>query len=110
MWMFNLNFFTKNIFLNNSEHVSRKLSQQVQPPPLEDDRSTKKTKFQQQGEDGDNPPTLSFRDKLLETQHGVGDGVAGRDEFVGREDHIEIENDDVIIKRDGIIPSIDFSH
>ncbi|KAK9187332.1 hypothetical protein WN944_018724 [Citrus x changshan-huyou] len=41
------------------------------PPPLENDRSTKKAKFRQQGEDGDNPPVFTFRDKLLESQYGV---------------------------------------
>lgn len=79
------------------------------PPPLDDDRSKKKTKFRQQGEDGDNPPALSFRDKLMESQQGVGDGVAGRDEFVGTDDYIKIENDDVVIKSDDIFPSIAFS-
>ncbi|ESR42059.1 hypothetical protein CICLE_v10013460mg, partial [Citrus x clementina] len=63
------------------------------PPPLEDDRSTKKTKFRAQGEDGDNPSMLSFRDKLMEQQRGV----------------IDAEVDDVVIEREGFLPSISFS-
>lgn len=79
------------------------------PPPLEDDRSTKKTKFRQQGEDGDNPPAFTFRDKLMESQYGAGDETSGRSDFVGMDDFIEIEKDDVLIERDGAIPSIAFS-
>ncbi|KAL9429498.1 hypothetical protein AB3S75_031327 [Citrus x aurantiifolia] len=79
------------------------------PPPLEDDRSTKKTKFRAQGEDGDNPSMLSFRDKLTEQQRGVIDAEVGREEFMGRENDIEIEKEDVVIEREGFLPSISFS-
>ncbi|KAL9416731.1 hypothetical protein AB3S75_039842 [Citrus x aurantiifolia] len=79
------------------------------PPPLEDDRSTKKTKFRAQGEDGDNPSMLSFRDKLMEQQRGMIDAEIGREEFMGRENDIEIEKEDVVIEREGYLPSISFS-
>ncbi|KDO46110.1 hypothetical protein CISIN_1g043089mg, partial [Citrus sinensis] len=79
------------------------------PPPLENDCSTKKAKFRQQGEDGDNPPVFTFRDKLLESQYGVEGESIGRNEFVGREDYLDIEKEDVIIEGDGSIPSITFS-
>ncbi|KAL9426689.1 hypothetical protein AB3S75_033470 [Citrus x aurantiifolia] len=73
------------------------------PPPLEDDRSTKKTKFRARGEDGDNPSMLSFRDKLMEQQRGVIDAEVGREEFMGRENDIEIEKEDVVIEREGFL-------
>ncbi|KAH9696710.1 DUF4283 domain-containing protein [Citrus sinensis] len=65
------------------------------PPPLEDDRLTKKTKFRAQGEDGDNPSMPSFRDKLMEQQGGVIDAEISREYFMGREKDIEIEKEDV---------------
>ncbi|KAH9646492.1 hypothetical protein KPL70_024891 [Citrus sinensis] len=79
------------------------------PPPLEDDRSTKKTKFRAQGEDGDNPSMLFFRDKPMEQQKGVIDAEVGREEFMGKENDNEIENEDVVIEREGFLPSISFS-
>lgn len=41
------------------------------PPPLKDDRSTKKARFWSQGADRDNPITLSLRGKLMESQRMV---------------------------------------
>ncbi|KAL9408331.1 hypothetical protein AB3S75_046819 [Citrus x aurantiifolia] len=79
------------------------------PPPLEDDRSTKKTKFRAQEEDGDNPSMLSFRDKPMEQQRGEIDAEVGREEFMGRENDIEIEMEDVVIQWEGFLPSISFS-
>ncbi|KAL9431996.1 hypothetical protein AB3S75_027078 [Citrus x aurantiifolia] len=81
------------------------------PPPLEDDRSTKKTKFRAQGEDGDNPSMPSFRDTLMEQQRGVIDAEISREDFMGREKEkdIEIKKDDVVIEREGYLPSISFS-
>ncbi|KAK9195306.1 hypothetical protein WN943_003426 [Citrus x changshan-huyou] len=79
------------------------------PPPIEDDRLTKKTKFRAQGEDIDNPSMLSFRDKLMKQQRGVIDAEVGREEFMGRENDIEIEKEDVVIDREGFLPSISFS-
>ncbi|KAL9445616.1 hypothetical protein AB3S75_018585 [Citrus x aurantiifolia] len=79
------------------------------PPPLEDDRSTKKTKFRAQGEDGDNPSMLSFRDKLMEQQRGMIDAEISREDFMGREKDIEVEKEDVVIEQDGYLPSISFS-
>ena len=90
-------FSTKNSLDKNS------------PPPLEDDRSTKKTKFRAQGEDGDNPSMLSFRDKLMEQQRGMIDAKNSREDFMGREKDIEIEKEDVVIEREGYLPSISFS-
>lgn len=37
------------------------------PPLLEDNRSTKKAKFRAEGGDKDNPPSVSFKDKLMES-------------------------------------------
>ncbi|KAK9175423.1 hypothetical protein WN944_027430 [Citrus x changshan-huyou] len=79
------------------------------PPPLEDDRSTKKTKFKAQGEHGDNPSMLSFRDKLMEQQRGMIDAEISREDFMGREQDIEIEREDVVIEQEGYLPSISFS-
>lgn len=43
----------------------------AEPPPLKDDRSTKKVIFRSQGADTDNPVTLSFMDKLMESHSTV---------------------------------------
>ena len=79
------------------------------PPPLEDDRSTKKTKFRAQREDGDNPSMLSFRDKLMEQQRGILDAEICREELMGRDKDIEIEKEDVVIEREDYLPSLSFS-
>lgn len=79
------------------------------PPPLEDDRSIKKTKFRSQGKDGDNPHPLSFRFKLMETEGGVADEPIGKEDFLSRDDEIEFEMDDVVIEKEGILPCISFS-
>ena len=79
------------------------------PPPLEDDRLTKKTKFRAQGEDGDNPSMLSFRDKLMEQQRGILDAEICREELMGRDKDIEIEKEDVVIEREDYLPSLSFS-
>lgn len=49
------------------------------PPPLKDDRSTKKARFRSQGADGDNPITLSFRGKLMESQRTVVEDLTTSD-------------------------------
>ncbi|KAH9734566.1 DUF4283 domain-containing protein [Citrus sinensis] len=46
---------------------------------------------------------LSFRDKLMEQQRGVIDAEVSREEFMGRENDIEIENEDVVIEREATV-------
>ena len=45
----------------------------------------------------------------MEQQRGVIDAEVSREEFMGRENDIEIENEDVVIEREGFLPSISFS-
>ena len=41
------------------------------PPLLEEDRTTKKARFREQGSDEDNPPAMSFKDSLMKDQSGL---------------------------------------
>ncbi|KAL9451436.1 hypothetical protein AB3S75_013074 [Citrus x aurantiifolia] len=51
--------------------MSSEILSKEPPPPLVDDRSTKKARFREQGVDADNPPPLSFKDKLMEDQDSL---------------------------------------
>ena len=73
------------------------------PPPIENNQSTKRVKFKAQGVDGDNPPPVSFRDKLLETRMEM------EEEFMGKEEDIDIDIGDVVIEREGFLLAISFS-
>ncbi|KAH9800899.1 DUF4283 domain-containing protein [Citrus sinensis] len=73
------------------------------PPSIENNRSTKRAKFKAQGVDGDNPPPVSFRDKLLETQMEL------EEEFMGKEEDIDIDIGDVVIEMERFLPAISFS-
>ncbi|KAH9762496.1 DUF4283 domain-containing protein [Citrus sinensis] len=73
------------------------------PPSIENNRSTKRVKFKAQGVDGDNPPPVSFRDKLLETQMEL------EEEFMGKEEDIDIDIGDVVIEMERFLPAISFS-
>ena len=72
------------------------------PPLIENDQSTKKAKFKTQGVDGDNPPSGSFKDKLLETQ------IAVEEEFMSKEEDIEIDMGDVVVETEGLLLAISF--
>ena len=73
------------------------------PPLLEEDRTTKKARFREQGFDEDNPPVMSFTDSLMKDQSGadteMNEGV----------DDLDVADEDVIIETDGCIPSVVFS-
>ncbi|KAH9666673.1 reverse transcriptase domain-containing protein [Citrus sinensis] len=72
------------------------------PPLLEEDRTTKKARFREQGSDENNPPVMSFRDSLMKDQSRA----TVMNECV---DDIDIVDEDVIIEIDGCIPSVVFS-
>lgn len=71
--------------------------------PMVDDHPTKKANFRAQGEDEDNPEHISFRDKLMESQKSI------ENEFVGCEDLLIFESEDIVIGSTNNIPSIGFS-
>lgn len=73
------------------------------PPPLEDDRSTKKAKFRAEAGDEDNPPSVSFKDKLMESH------VSFEDDLMGKEEELVFGWEDVVIETGGHMPSIAFS-
>lgn len=73
------------------------------PSPLPDDRSTKKAKFRAQGDDGDNPTPISFRDKLMESHMNL------EEEFLGQEEDLAFEPADIVLASADNIPSISFS-
>lgn len=73
------------------------------PFPLEDNRSTKKTKFRSEGDDRDNPQPMSFKDKLMEDQLLVEKDLAGTD------DDLDFDSGNVVVEMAGSIPSISFS-
>ncbi|KAL9414349.1 hypothetical protein AB3S75_042760 [Citrus x aurantiifolia] len=53
----------------------------VIPPPLPEDRSTKKTHFRSHGTDEDNPPPFFFKDALVPpSQHRSFDDTEMEDE------------------------------
>ncbi|KAH9726006.1 DUF4283 domain-containing protein [Citrus sinensis] len=83
--------------------MSSEILSKEPPPPLVDDRSTKKARFREQGVDADNPPPLSFKDKLMEDQNEL------EEEILGREEDLEFEPEDVIVEDKNSIPSISFS-
>ncbi|KAH9697599.1 DUF4283 domain-containing protein [Citrus sinensis] len=77
--------------------------EKVSPPPLANDRFTKKTKFRAEGADGDNPTPLSYRDIAMEANGGSANVVFGMsDEWV-------LEEEDVCCKEDDSMPYIAFS-
>ena len=69
----------------------------VAPPLLEEDCTTKKARFREQGSYENNLPVMSFRDSLMKDE--MNEGV----------DDLDIADEDVIIETDGCIPSIVFS-
>lgn len=71
--------------------------------PMKNDHSIKKAKLRTQGEDGDNPKQLSFRDKLMEWQKPI------ENELVGREDDLIFDPKDIVIDSVDNLPSISFS-
>ncbi|XP_015380884.1 uncharacterized protein LOC107174472 [Citrus sinensis] len=73
------------------------------PPPLAQERSTKKARFRSHGNEDEDPLSLSFKDKLMEDQND------GEEELLGREEELEFDPEDVVISERGSIPSISFS-
>ena len=73
------------------------------PLPLEDDRSTKKAKFRAEGCDEDNPPLVSFKDKLMESH------TSFEDDLMGKEEERVFGLEDVVIEIRGHMSSIAFS-
>ncbi|KAH9751256.1 putative ribonuclease H protein [Citrus sinensis] len=72
------------------------------PPLLEEDRTTKKARFREQGSDENNPPVMSFRDSLMKDQSGAA-------EINECMEDLDIADEDVFIETDGCIPSVVFS-
>ena len=72
------------------------------PPLLEEDRTTKKARFREQGSDEHNLPVMSFRDSLMKDQSGAAEMNEGVDD-------LDVADEDVIIETDGCIPSVVFS-
>ncbi|KAH9665772.1 hypothetical protein KPL70_020428 [Citrus sinensis] len=77
--------------------------EKAEPPPLKDDRSTKKARFRSQGADGDNPVTLSFKDKLMESQRTVVEDPINEDGA------LDFEPEDIMVEHGINMPSISFS-
>ncbi|GAY68969.1 hypothetical protein CUMW_268340 [Citrus unshiu] len=77
--------------------------EKAEPPPLKDDRSTKKARFHSQGADGDNPVTLSFKDKLMESQRTVVEDAINEDGA------LDFEPEDIMVEHGINMPSISFS-
>ncbi|KAK9203874.1 hypothetical protein WN943_014131 [Citrus x changshan-huyou] len=73
------------------------------PPLLEEDRTTKKARFREQGSVEDNLPVMSFKDSLMKDQ--AGDATEMNEGM----DDLAIADEDVIIEIDGCIPSVVFS-
>lgn len=71
--------------------------------PFEKDRSTKKARFRKDEGDKETSPYMSFKDKLME-EH-----IIAEEEMVGMEDNLILESEDVVIEREGHLPSISFS-
>lgn len=72
-------------------------------PPLEANRSMKRAKFKENGVDGDNPPPVSFKGKLMEQR-------AMKEELMGKDEDMEFDIGDVIVvEKEGVLPSISFS-
>lgn len=74
------------------------------PPLLEDDRSTKKTKFYSEGDDGTKPQQMFFKDKLME------DHLLAEEDLVSIDNDLDFDSSDVVVETDGTLPSISFSH
>lgn len=53
-------------------------SEKVSPTPLASDCFTKKAKFRVEGDNGDNPTPLSYRDIAMEAQEGFTNVVLAR--------------------------------
>ena len=74
------------------------------PPPVEDDRSTKKAHFRDKMDSGSEAsPSVSFKDKFMQSS------LAWEADLIGGTNDIEIRMDEVKIGHDGLIPSISFS-
>lgn len=71
-------------------------------PPLEANRSMKRAKFKENGVDGDNPPPVSFKGKLMEQR-------AMKEELMGKDEDMEFDiGDVVVVEKEGVLPSISF--
>ncbi|XP_052289938.1 uncharacterized protein LOC127899844 [Citrus sinensis] len=68
------------------------------------DRSTKKKKFREQGEDGDNPSPPSFADIVMKMQ------ARPENVLFGKTDDWDLEEDDVIFRDEEPMPFIAFSN
>lgn len=75
----------------------------VFPPPLNEDRSTKKARFRSHGTDEDNPTLLSFKEALVPSSlHRNSDDAEMEDDW-------DFEPGDVMVGEDGTMPTIVFS-
>ena len=68
------------------------------------DRSTKKTEFWEQGEDGDNPLPPSFADIVMKMQ------ARSENVLFGKTEDWDLEEDDVIFRDEEPMPFIAFSN
>ncbi|XP_024042110.1 uncharacterized protein LOC112099209 [Citrus clementina] len=74
------------------------------PPPLQEDRTTKKARFRAEGTDADNPHKPSWRDKAMEAVTVMA-GQTG-----SAEEDWDIEDEDVVERIEEGIPAIYFSN
>lgn len=74
------------------------------PHPVEDDWSMKKPRFKDQEGIEETLPAMSFQDKLLEDHQAEEE-----EEMMNREEDLNVDDEDVVVERDGQIPSISFS-
>lgn len=89
-------------FENSELHENPNLLKVI-PPPLPEDRSTKKARFHSHGTDKDNPPPLSFKDALVPpSQHRNFDDTEMENDW-------DFEPGDVTVREDGTMPTIKFS-
>ena len=73
------------------------------PPPMADDRSTKKAKFRAQSDVGNTSERLSFRDQLMKSQKDT------EEEFFGSNEDLDLNPEDVFFMNTESMPSITFS-
>ncbi|KAL9419379.1 hypothetical protein AB3S75_037193 [Citrus x aurantiifolia] len=73
------------------------------PPPMADDRSTKKAKFRAQSDVGENSEHPSFRDQLMKSQKDT------EEELFGCDEDLDLNPEDVLFMNTESMPSITFS-
>ncbi|XP_050217298.1 uncharacterized protein LOC126668126 [Mercurialis annua] len=79
------------------------LEKDPREPPSED-RSTKKARFREGESQSSNPPVMSFKDKVLQSDRERAGSLAGDfEEFT-------VSDSDVVVYREGSMPSITFSN